>query len=81
MSVDRMRVVIARVGTEIGGGGIVTSQALRELAQMASTPYIVFDEEQGTLMWDGPSDAYVDYFQHPAAVQEAQAAINRAMRK
>lgn len=81
MSVDRMLVVIAKAGTPLGPGAIVTAQALKELAAMAATPYLKFREEHGDLVWDGPSDAYLDYFQHPAAVQEAQSAINRAMRK
>lgn len=81
MSVDRMRVVIARAGTTIGPHAVVTAQALREMADMAGNPYIMFDEEKGELVWEGPADAYYDYFMHPAAVQEAESAINRAMRR
>lgn len=81
MSVDRMLVVIARAGTAIGNHAIVTAQALKELAQMTNSPYITFREDTGDLVWDGPADAYFDYFMHPAAVKEAESAINRAMRK
>jgi hypothetical protein len=81
MSVERMRVVIAKAGTRIGTYAVVTSHALKEMAQMANNPHITFNEELGELVWEGPADAYYDYFMHPAAVQEASVAINRAMRK
>ena len=81
MSVERMRVVIARAGTRIGTHAVVTAQALREMAVMAKNPNITFQEDTGELVWEGTSEAYYDYFMHPAAVQEANVVINRAMRK
>lgn len=81
MSVDRMRVVIAKAGTRIGTHAVVTSQALKEMAQMANNPHITFNEELGELVWEGPADAYYDYFINPSAAKEAQEAINKAMRK
>lgn len=81
MSSDRALVVIARVGTDIGKGCIITEAGLREMAKQAGSPYIVYDETRKALLWDGPADAYYDYFINPSAAKEAQEAINKAMRR
>lgn len=81
MSEERMVVVIARAGVQLGNHAVITEFALRQMAGMASTPYIKYREADKSLIWDGPADAYYDYFHHAAADREAASAIQRAMRK
>jgi hypothetical protein len=81
MSTDRIVVVIAKAGVQIGQHAVVTEAALKEMAAMATVPYLVYREETKDLVWDGPAEAYYEYFHHPSAEQAAKQAINRAMRK
>lgn len=81
MSTDTLLVILAKAGVQIGSYAVVTEYALKEMATMAVTPYIKYREDTKDLVWEGPADAYYEYFQNPSAEQEAKQAINRAMRK
>ena len=81
MNSERIVVIISRVGTRIGDHGIVTEDALKAIASQSSTPYIIYREVTMDLVWDGPADAYYEYFHSPQVEQEAQQVIKRAMRK
>jgi hypothetical protein len=78
---DRIVVIIARAGTRIGEHAVVTEQALKQMAAQATSPHIVYREDSRDLVWDGPMEAYLEYFQHPSAAMEAEQAIKRAMRR
>lgn len=78
---QNMLVVIARAGTQLGQGAIITEYALKEMVALATTPYLKYREETKDLVWEGPEDAYYEYFHHKSSEQIAGDAITRAMRK
>jgi hypothetical protein len=78
---DHVVVILAKAGTPIGKGGTVTEEALKQLAAQAPTPYIRYREATKDLVWDGPEEAYYEYFHLPQAEQDAETAIKRAMRR
>lgn len=81
MSADNLVVVIAKAGVQLGNHAVMTAEGLRQLAALNTSPYIKFREATQDLIWEGPQDAYYDYFQSPSAIMEAETAVKRAMRR
>lgn len=83
MSSDNVLIIISKAGTQVGQGGnvVVMEAGLRAIAAMATTPYIKYREDTKDLVWEGPLEAYHEYFHKAEVEQQARAVINRAMRK